>query len=89
MNKEVTVKIPEYSKEKGLQFLWEMGFEINVVQHNSQITIHANKEGLLSLARILLSLVQNEVPDNYTIHLDDSNSLEDGSAELIFHKIKK
>lgn len=48
--------------------------------------ISANNEGLLSLARHLLTLVQNEVPIGTHIHLDEYNLLEEGSIDLIVEK---
>ena len=48
------------------------------------VTICANREGLLSLARQLLSLAEG-IPGDH-IHYDVYNSLEDGSAELIVER---
>ena len=47
--------------------------------------INANKEGLLSLANILTAL-SHETASGAHIHLDQYNSLEDGSTELIIAK---
>ena len=44
------------------------------------------KSGLISLARHLLTLAQDSVPKHSHIHLDEYNSLEEGSAELINQK---
>lgn len=51
------------------------------------VIISANREGLLSLANHLLNLAQAEVPCGTHIHLDEYNSLEDGSLDLIVEKI--
>ena len=40
----------------------------------------------MSLARHLLVLAQEEAPSGCHIHLDEFNSLEDGSVELILDK---
>ena len=42
----------------------------------------ANESGLRSLAKHLLCLADTEVPVHYHIHLDESNSLEDGSFRI-------
>ena len=50
------------------------------------VVVTANKAGLLSLAKQLLFLAQDEVPMGYHFHLDETNSLEQGSLELIIQK---
>ena len=63
---------------------WEDGFTIAVRAEKGRALISANREGLLSLARILLALAE-ETPGSH-VHLDASNSLEEGSAELIIER---
>ncbi len=64
---------------------WVDGFEIRVSVENGEAFISANKEGLLSLAKQLTALAEEE-PGSH-IHYSDYNSLEDGSAELIIERI--
>lgn len=80
------VEIIQYDANKGIQFNWEENFVIEVKKEDSEIIISANNEGLISLARYLLTLAQNEVPVGAHIHLDEYNSLEEGSVDLIFEK---
>lgn len=61
---------------------WVDGFEILVSIASGGAVISANKEGLLSLAKQLTALAE-ETPGSH-IHYDENNSLEEGSAELIF-----
>lgn len=82
---EIILTIPEYS-EKGLQFVWESGFEIRSEVKNGKIIISANKAGLISLAKQLLTLAQHDVPSGYHMHFDEYNSLDEGSAPLIIEK---
>ena len=65
---------------------WEPNFSIRVGVQDGEATLSANREGLLSLARIFADLA--EEPPGSHIHLDAYNSLEDGSAELIVGKIE-
>ena len=64
---------------------WVEGFEIKAAAENGEIVISANKEGLLSLAK-QLTVLSDGVPGDH-IHYDESNSLEEGSAELIIERI--
>ena len=64
---------------------WVEGFEIKAAAENGEIVISANREGLLSLAKQLTALADG-VPGDH-IHYDESNSLEEGSAELIIERI--
>ena len=65
----------------GMQLYWVNGFEIRVGIQDGSAVVSANREGLLSLANHLAGLAKE--PPGSHIHLDEHNSLEDGSAELI------
>ena len=67
-----------------MEFTWTDGYEISARTDGDQIVISANREGLLSLAENLKTLAE-ECPGTH-FHLDEYNSLEDGSAELIVEK---
>jgi hypothetical protein len=82
---ELKVNIPEYSEE-GLRSEWEDGVEIAVKNDRDTMIILANKAGLISLAKQLLTLAQDNVPSGFHFHFDDSNALENGSTELIIEK---
>ena len=71
----------------GFEFVWNDDFFIETKITDNSLTIKANKSGLLSLARHIQSLAQDEVPNHYHFHLDESNAFEDGSAEIIIEKI--
>lgn len=68
-----------------MEFYWEDGFEIAVRIEDGQVVVSANKAGLRSLARQLTALAESE-PGAH-IHLDQYNSLEDGSVELVIERI--
>lgn len=84
---EIKVTTPDYSSINGLQLDWEENFEIFSSVENDIVTIRANSAGLISLAKHLLTLAQAEVPTGSHIHLDELNSLETDSAEIILEKI--
>ena len=70
-----------------MEIEWVEGFKISIsVQDNKEVTISANKEGLLSLANQLKALAEGE-PGNH-IHYDEYNSLETGSSGMIIEKVK-
>lgn len=68
-----------------MELRWEDGFKIRVGIHKNEVTVSANRDGLLSLANHLLALAEEASGSH--IHLDQYNSLEDGSVELIVEKI--
>ena len=80
------MNIPEYSVESGLQTEWELGFDIETKTNDGTISIIANKAGLISLAKQLLTLAQENVPVGRHLHFDEYNSLEEGSIELVIQK---
>ena len=82
--KEIKINIPEY--DDAIELVWDNNFKIKTSKPYDTITIEANRNGLLSLARHLLLLAQEEVPSGSHFHLDEFNSLEDSSIELIISK---
>ena len=82
--KEIKILIPEY--DNGVECIWEEKFKIKTSAPFNTLTIEANREGLVSLARHLLHLAQDDVPNGSHFHLDEYNSLEAGSLELIISK---
>ena len=81
---EIKINIPEY--DDAIELIWDDNFKIKTSIPYNTITIEANREGLLSLARHLLLFAQEEVPNGSHLHLDAFNSLEDNSVELIISK---
>lgn len=65
---------------------WEDDFAIAaVIGDGNEVTISANREGLVSLANILLDLAV-AIPGEH-VHLDELNSLEEGSCELVIERV--
>ena len=78
--------VPKYDGYS-FKFQWDENFSIKCsVNDDSSVIIEANSAGLISLARHLLELSQENVPNSYHFHLDEYNSLDDNSAELIVVK---
>ena len=66
---------------------WVEGSEISVrISGEKEITVSANREGLLSLAGQLKTLAEGNPGDH--IHYDEYSSLEEGSAEMIVERMK-
>lgn len=81
---KITVEVPVY--RESFQFNWTEDFNISTSVAQGTIKIVLNKEGLLSMANHLLNLAQDEIPSGYHLHLDEHNSLTEGSVELIIEK---
>lgn len=83
---KIEIEVPEYSPEDGLQMEWEPDTAITTEVAYGAIRILANRDGLISLARLLLTLADAHVAAGYHWHLDASNSLENDSVEVIIEK---
>jgi len=68
-----------------MEFIWNDDFSISVRMEDDAVVISANKAGLLSLARHLETLAN----EGGHFHLDQYNSLEEGSLELIVDNIEE
>lgn len=83
------LNVPVYNRDSGFQFIWENDYDIEFNISNylpNMVILSANAAGFISLARHLLELSQRQVPEHVHIHLDQYNSLNDGSMELIIEK---
>jgi hypothetical protein len=70
-----------------MEFKWEDGFTIATrVDADGAIVISANAAGLRSLANHFMALADEESTNSH-FHLDEYNSLEDHSVELIVEKV--
>ena len=63
---------------------WVEGYAIRVSAREGEVTLSANREGLLSLARQLAALAEGMPGDH--IHYDEDNALEEGSPALIVER---
>ncbi|WP_284452952.1 Imm32 family immunity protein [Parachlamydia acanthamoebae] len=82
---EIKLEVPDYG-EDGFIYKWEPDSEIEVKFQDNVVIVIANSSGLKSLASHLLNLAQENVPQYYYFNLDEYNSLEKGSIELIVQK---
>ncbi|MBR2146858.1 MAG: hypothetical protein IJ925_05450 [Muribaculaceae bacterium] len=69
-----------------MELNWEDGFSIAVDIQDNAVVVRANRQGLLSLAGHLVTLAQDSTAGAH-LHLDQYNSLEECSAQLIIEKI--
>ena len=83
---KIEVEIGDYSKDKGLLLKWKDGYNIKIEATDNSVSILANSAGLVSLANHLLNLAQIDVAVGTHIHLDEDNSLEVGSIDLVIEK---
>ncbi|WP_312185792.1 hypothetical protein [Sphingobacterium sp.] len=83
---DVIINLPSYTIASGLASVWEPGFEIKVKVTHGEVVISANKQGLISFAKQLLTLAQDEVPIGSHFHLDETNALSPESISLILEK---
>ena len=68
-----------------MEFKWEDGFTIATRIEDGAIVVSANAAGLRSLANHFMALAE-DVSKGAHFHLDEFNSLEDNSLELIVEK---
>jgi hypothetical protein len=69
-----------------MEFKWEDGFTIATrIDADGAIVITANAAGLRSLSNHFMALADEESNHSH-FHLDEYNSLEDHSVELIVEK---
>lgn len=89
---KVELEIEDYSKESGFFVPVEKNskIEIKLNEKYNSLVISANKEGLLTLGKTFISLIHEEIPSDYHVHLSEGENWEllPGSIELIIEKKK-
>ena len=70
-----------------MELHWQGNETIIVTNRVNEVLLSANRQGLRSLGNILLALAE-EGPGSH-IHLDEYNSLEEGSVDLIIEHLKE
>ena len=88
MRKRLTLSVPDYSPETGLICEFEDDCRISVeIDDDLSVRLAANRAGLITLAKLMLTLSADNVPDGVHMHLDTMNGcLEDNSNGLIIVK---
>ena len=82
---EHIVQVPDYRPGSGILLSWDEDFEIAVSVSGSEVSIKANREGLVSLARHLLTLAQDQVHEGAHIHLTADQEI-DSDHDLILER---
>lgn len=82
---QLTVEVPAVAGHT-MRFSWDEDAAIHVVDAGGEIIVRANCDGLRTLARHLLTLAQDGVPEGAHLHLDDSAGLEPGSLAIVLER---
>jgi hypothetical protein len=75
--------VPDYDENRGVQRGLQGNSRILVKVLGNTVAIQSNPEGLITLAKHLLTLAQPTVPDGFHCHYDAGHQLEVGSAHLV------
>ena len=77
-----TIEVKDYDNSIKLDYEPESIIETKHSEYGETV-IRANGKGLITLAKALLTLAQENVPSGAHVHMDEYNFLEDESKELI------
>ena len=77
-----TIEVSDYDNCIELEYDSDAIIESTHSEYGETV-IRANRNGLITLAKALLTLAQENVPSGAHIHLDEFNFLEEDSSELI------
>ncbi|WP_078889836.1 Imm32 family immunity protein [Streptomyces sp. NRRL S-1813] len=85
---DLVISVPDYRVGEGLQFSWDDGFEIELEVGSTEVVLKANRAGLTSLARHLLTLAQQGVHEGSHIHLTADQEIE-SQIDLVLERVEK
>jgi hypothetical protein len=83
---EQVISVPDYDPVVGLRFSWDDGFDITVSVTRLEVVVKANRAGLTSLARHLLTLAQEGVRGGMHVHLTADQEIE-SKVDLVFERV--
>ena len=81
----VSLDVSEYDPVRGLTLEWDNGFSIELSASGTEVFLAGNRAGLVSLARHLLVLAQDDVPAGHHLHLTAGQEIE-SSVDLILER---
>ncbi|MFJ6602211.1 Imm32 family immunity protein [Streptomyces lydicus] len=85
---DLVISVPEYCVGEGLKFAWDDDFEIEMEVGPTEVLIKANRAGLTSLARHLLTLAQQGVHQGSHLHLTADQEIE-SQIDLVLERVEK
>jgi hypothetical protein len=78
---------PRYSDTTGIRIEWERDVSLSAEVVSGDVIIQANRAGLLTFAKHLITLAQEAAPPGTHLHYDAGNELEEGSLALVIEKV--
>ena len=78
---------PDYEPDRPVPLEWDEGSEAMVRIEGDVVVLKANPAGLQSLARHLLTLAQEGVPEDTRITLNSFNGLTNNSYEVVVERM--
>jgi len=88
-SRQVNVEITEYTESDGIWYEFSDAGSISVRVTGKSVLISANREGLETLARIALTLAQENVTTGSHVHLEEGFGprVVEGSNPLIVERV--
>ena len=82
---KITLDIPDYDGDS-VDVVWENGskYAINIVDNN--VVISANKGALVSMAKQMLYMAYNDIPEGSHVHYDSFFTKINEEYELVIEK---
>lgn len=82
---KIIVDIPSYDGD-GVDVIWEDGSKYSINVNSNNVVISANKCGLISIAKQMLYMAYNNLPEGCHVHYDGFFTKMNGEYELIIEK---
>ena len=83
----VNVDIIPYSNERGVCVEYVPGADIQFVNEFGGLTIRSNAEGLQFLAKVCLTLAQEDMPEGSHVHFDSFDFVRGDNRDLTIERV--
>ncbi len=82
----IVENLPNYDGD-GIDIFWDRGSEYSINITKNAVVLSANKTALISMAKQMLYMAYNDLPEGSHIHYDSFfTEVEDNEYELIIEK---
>ena len=83
---DIKVNIIPYKEEECICLDYVTNAKIECIKNEDDILVRANSEGLQFLAKLCLTLAQNDTPIGSHVHLDNFNFFSSNNINIIVEK---
>ena len=82
---KIVIELPDYDGN-GIDVIWDENSKCRITVYDGEVGLSANREGLIAIAKQMLYMAYNDLPEGSHIHYDSFFTKQEGK-ELLIEKV--